>query len=111
MTGKKQYFVNLTYHGQTYDSLNRFALDNHADFRQVYINYHRGIRDPEHLLMSSPWLYDVHALGLLTINEVAERTKLPNTLLYSTLHNILINQGSTRLGLTENDIVALDTLK
>lgn len=111
MTYKKQYFVNLTYHGKTYNSLNRFALDNHANFRQVYNNYHRGIRDPEPLLMSSPWLYDVHALGLLTINEVAEKTTLPNTLLYSTLHNILINPGSTRLGLTENDIVALDTLK
>ena len=111
MVYKKQYFINLTYHGKTYDSLNRFALDNHADFRQVYNNYHRGIRDPEHLLMSSPWLYDVHALGLLTINEVAEKTNLPNTLLYSTLHNILSNPGSTRLGLTEDDIVALDTLK
>lgn len=111
MTYKKQYFVNLTYHGKTYNNLNKFAIDNHADFRQVYNNYHRGVRDPEHLLMSSPWLYDIHALGLLTISEVAEKTNLPNTLLYSTLHNILKNPGSTRLGLTENDIVALDALK
>lgn len=40
MVYKKQYFINLTYHGKTYNSLNRFALDNHADFRQVYNNYH-----------------------------------------------------------------------
>lgn len=74
MVYKKQYFINLRYHGKTYNSLNRFALDNHADFRQVYNNYHRGVRDPEHLLMPSPWLYDIHALGLLTISEVAEKT-------------------------------------
>lgn len=40
MTYKKPYFVNLTYHGKTYNNLNRFAVDNHADFRQVYTNYH-----------------------------------------------------------------------
>ena len=111
MVYKKQYFINLTYRGKTYNSLNRFALNNHADFRQVYRNYHRGIRNPEHLLMSSPWIYDIHALGLLIISEVAEKTNLPSTLLYSTLHNILKNPGSTRLGLTENDIVALNELK
>lgn len=97
MTHKIQYFVNLTYRGKTYNNLNKFAIDNHVDFRQVYRNYHHGVRDPEHLLMSNSWLYDVHALGLLTVSEVAEKTNLPNTLLYSTLHNILKNRAQPDL--------------